>query len=354
MRKIAYLKLVKYLFNKNTKGPVQLIHFITSKCNAKCKHCFYWKNLNQNTDLKLKEINKITKTLPDLYFLLISGGEPFLRKDFVDIVTSYYKNTNLVELTVPTNGLLTHKIINDSKQILENCPGLELNIVISLDGKEEIHDQIRGVPGCFNKAVKSLFELKELKKKYKCLKVSIVSTLMSVNQKEMSALYKYVKYDLKPDVFSVNLIRSTPKKPNLKNVNLDYFKEILKLEEYELKKGKGFKGKVRNMMHKLRTKIIIDTIEKKKYVIPCYAAKLTGVLSEDGTVYPCEMLGKEIGNIKDFDYDLRKVWGSKEAKNYRKFIKKTKCFCTHECFLRINILFNPMFLIKSYIKNKMT
>ncbi|MBU1930515.1 radical SAM protein [Candidatus Micrarchaeota archaeon] len=349
MKKSNYLRLLKYVFFKKTKGPVQLIHFVTSKCNAKCEHCFYWKNLNKNNDLTLKEIEKITKTLPELYLLMISGGEPFIRKDLVDITYSYFKNTPMRKVTIPTNGLMTDKIKKDCVNILERCPGLELSIGISLDGPKEIHDKTRGVPGCFESAIKTFFELKKLRKN-KNFKISIVSTLTPINQEKMTEFYRYVKNELEPDVFSLNLIRGSPKNPDMKKVSLHYFKEILKLESKELKNAKGFKNKIRNFIHIIRTQVIIDTIEKKKYVLPCYAALLTGVLSESGKVYPCELLTKPIADIKDFDYNFEKLWESKSAKDYSKFIINTKCFCTHECFLRVNILFNFKFLLKSFLK----
>ena len=70
----SYLILLKYFVVTEPKTPLQLIHFITSKCNAKCGHCFYWKNLNTKGELSLEEIEKITKHLPDLVILNISGG----------------------------------------------------------------------------------------------------------------------------------------------------------------------------------------------------------------------------------------------------------------------------------------
>ncbi|MBU0614759.1 MAG: radical SAM protein, partial [Nanoarchaeota archaeon] len=175
-----YLSMIKYMFNKKTKGPIQLIHFVTSRCNARCEHCFYWKNLNQNNDLTLDEIKKITKTLPDLRFLLISGGEPFLRKDLTGIISSYCDNTKTQEVSIPTNGLLKEKIVSDCKTILNKYPKVILNIVISLDGPKESHNKIRGVD-CYDKAIETFNEIKKLKI-YSNFKLSIVSTLMLSNQ----------------------------------------------------------------------------------------------------------------------------------------------------------------------------
>ena len=44
--------------------------------------------------------------------------------------------------------------------------------------------------------------------------------------------------------------------------------------------------------------------------------------------------------------DFRKLWLSQKAKEEVNFVRKTKCFCTHECFNAVNILFNPKFYPK--------
>ena len=59
----SYLNLLKYYFIKNPKTPIQLIHFVTSKCNAKCKHCFFWSKLNSKDELSLEEIDKFCNAL---------------------------------------------------------------------------------------------------------------------------------------------------------------------------------------------------------------------------------------------------------------------------------------------------
>jgi len=67
----------------------------------------------------------------------------------------------------------------------------------------------------------------------------------------------------------------------------------------------------------------------------------------EGQVLPCELLiDKEIGNVRDVDYDFKRLWYSPKADEIRDFIRDTKCFCTYECFLTVNILFNPLVLAR--------
>ena len=76
--------------------------------------------------------------------LLLSGGEPFLRKDLAEIINLFYKNNEISHLTIPTNGIDTSKIVNSTKDILDSCKNLNFLISITLDGFEEEHDKIKG------------------------------------------------------------------------------------------------------------------------------------------------------------------------------------------------------------------
>lgn len=345
----TYLNLLKYLVVQEPKTPLQLIHFITSKCNAKCGHCFYWSQLNTKGELALEEIEKITKHLPDLVILNFSGGEPFIRPDFAEVIKTYYRNTLVKEVTIPTNATFTDKMKKDCTEVLEYCKGMELNIVVSLDGLEKIHDEIRQVKDCYKTAKKSFLMLKELQKQYPRLQVSIVSTLTSLNQDTVEEFHREISQEWQPDVFGMNLIRGEAKTMDLFGVNLENYKKFFALQS-KSRKG-GMKSWVRDYMNKLRTGVIIRTVEDKKMYVPCKAGTLMGVMYEKGDVYPCELLNaQKLGNVRDYNYDFTKLWTSAATQKSARWIKDTQCYCTHECFQRFNILYNPAFMARQGVK----
>ena len=336
-------KLVKLSVFKRYTSPWQLIHFITSRCNAKCSHCFYWENLNQNNnELTLEEIDKITKTLPDLYYLTISGGEPFLRQDLAAVIKTYYKNTPLRQVVIPTNGILKQKILKDCQDVMESCLGLKLNVGVSLDGLKDEHNRIRGVD-CFDKAIDTFFALKGMFRNNKNFKTTVIATITASNQYNFDDFYNYVENVLKPDSFAINLIRGTPKDVTLSEINSRMYEKYLNL------KMKRRNKTLRDYIDIRRSKIILQTFNENKQVIPCVAGKIDAVLYEDGRMTPCEMLNYSIGNIRDYDYDFRAVWKSEILDHYRQKIKCEKCFCTHECFMRTAIVFSPKEAVKAVI-----
>lgn len=334
--------------------PIQVTHFVTSKCNARCKHCFYWGELNKKkNELTLDEIKKISIKMPSFFFLIISGGEPFLRDDLGEIIKTYYKNNNIGNLTIPTNGLMTEKIYATAKTILDSCPDIFFNISLSLDGIGKDHDEIRGVDGLFEKVERTYLKLNELKKEYKNFDVEFLTTISKLNQTKIKDIYSYVMEKFNSNI-TVVLLRGNPKEPLIKDIDIRFYEEIMALQKNRfeginsLNKSK-LKLSVRKRMYNMRYEIISKTFKEKKYLIPCYACKLDAVISEEGDVYPCEILNRKIGNLREYEYDFKKLWFSEKAIEIRDFIKNSKCFCTHECTTRTNILFNPKILIKGRI-----
>lgn len=348
MKKSNYLLIAAKFVRK--KYPFQVTHFVTAKCNARCKHCFYWPELNQKkNELTLEEIKKITKTMPRFPALIFSGGEPFLRNDLADIAKAYYDNNKIGRLSIPTNGSLPDKTYHTVKKILDSCPNHILTVGISLDGLGEDHDKSRGVPGIFNKLEKTYAKLYELKQKYKNFNVNFLTTVTKLNQNKLTEINDYGKKH-NADVTMI-MIRGNPKEPAVKEIDLKNYEAIYELQNDKFKDPNAFshtklKLRIRKRIHEMEHEFISKTNSESRYFIPCYAGKLDAVFSEAGDVYSCELLKMKLGNIRDYNYDFKKLWNCQEAEKIRKFINDTKCFCTHECVVRTNILFNPKIMLK--------
>ncbi|HJP17024.1 MAG TPA: radical SAM protein [Nitrospinota bacterium] len=347
--------MLSILFNKS---PFQFIHYITNRCNAKCEHCFYWEKLNKGKQLSIDEIIKITESMGKIYQLILTGGEPFLREEIVEIVKAYYKNNKIQSLNIPTNGILKKIIVERCKEILKICPNINFSLNLSIDGFKELHDEIRGVDGCYENAINVFKETVKLKEKYSRFNVTFLTTLTGHNQHEILKLYKFIKEELKANLFQLNFLRGKPKKINLSSADFNIYREVNEqsFNNYKVTGGSPcfikIKSWLRNRLNRARYNRIIETASYNKFITPCYAGYLNAVMYEDGDVFPCELLDQKIGNIRDFDYDFGALWNSEKNKRIRSFIKDTKCFCTHECFLTTNILFNPkqvlkMLLVKS-------
>jgi radical SAM protein with 4Fe4S-binding SPASM domain len=342
---------------KKNQLPSYFIYFPTSRCNLNCSHCFYHDSLNKRfNELSLDEIDTFTKTMDPLLHLVLTGGEPYLRHDLDQIVRIFYQNTKLPILTIPSNGWYLEKMKKQIRNMMTWCPEIVLNQLISIDGLEEDHDKIRmGIhKGSFKKALETIEHLKKLQNEFERINIGIVTTFTSENQNKMKDIIKGIYELAKPDNISINLVRGDPKEKVNLNLDMKLYQEAVTYRNslFYSKKMSGhvkFKGnKIATAGRIVLNKLVQEIFEKNKYKTPCYSANLSGVLYPEGQVYPCEILDSshKIGNIRDFNLDFRKLWLSQKAKEEVDFVRKTKCFCTHECFNAVNILFNPKFYPK--------
>src|SRR5690348_6068554 len=138
--------------SKREKRLCTVILFVTSRCNAFCQTCFYHAELNQPGDMSFAQIEKLSRTMPPITDLWLSGGEPTLRRDLPDIIDLFIANNGADRIIIPTNGLIKSRVYDVVDRALANNPQLDLYLNIALDGYGKTHDRIRGVPGNWEKA----------------------------------------------------------------------------------------------------------------------------------------------------------------------------------------------------------
>ena len=301
-----------------------LIFHTTNLCNQNCKHCFMHDRLNNKKDmiLKLPEIEQFFSKLGRLNNVVLGGGEPFLRKDLVEICQIIDKY-NDASITIPTNSFNPGKIANIVECILKSTD-CSLTISLSLDGLSEIHDEIRGVHGVFDKVHETYIELAKLKMRYwNKLWLQVNSSIFNVNYNNFEAIYNYVHDKMKFAAFSFETIRGNFDHSQVKSIsNEDYSKLIHLLEsKYNYSKEKIY-------LHKLS----LEILNSRKQIVDCKAGKSFIVLDCEGNLGCCEIL-EPIANIRDFEYDYRKIMQLREWHDCLNGICDHKCWCTHMCFL---------------------
>jgi len=341
-----------------TGFPLQVVFFVTNRCNSKCRMCFNWKNQNLGQDLSLPEISKLTKSMKPFYWLLISGGEPFLRNDLDRICDLFYENCKVRNISIPTNAILSEKIEETVKKILEACPEAKIIITLSLDGIGDMHDQIRGVTGSFEKLLQTYRLLSELRAKSKNLFIAINVTFSYYNQEKLKDIYNFVKNNLQVDNFNISFVRGNTREEIAKKVDYKLYAEFFNFLSKE-KNNLKFAyypwpiSLFANAKDSLQSKIIIDVCKGRKWRINCLAGQRSVTITAEGDIYPCELFLEKMGELRKSNFDFGKIWRSKRAKEIRANILNTGCSCTYECALSNSILFNPKaypFLIKEIIK----
>ena len=338
-----FLRKVNSVINPNQLG--YLIFYVTNRCNFRCNFCFYRDEIDKGLkpdEMTLEEIEKMSKQVGPLIQLSLTGGEPFLRKDFKEVADILIKNTTPMYVTIPTNGSLGDRIYKFYEYMLPKYSNVYFRLVLSIEGIGEEHDQLRDVPGSFEKIKKSFKLLYDLKKKYKNLVLDSNSVFTANSQDNLLETVKYLRANFDFDNISVTYARGKIPNEELKNVVKEKYLAINNyIESLERnKEGRMFSNIWRGVNAITRDNVIKVGFENK-FVNPCVAGRKIIIISETGDVYPCEILEKKLGNLKKENFNLKKILKSDQSKKLNKWIKDSKCKCTFECAASASVVWNP-------------
>ena len=151
--------------NGRSEPPEAVTIFLTRKCNLHCKMCGQWgeggvtgrrsEEIIQEElplDILKKRLDEMASFSPGV---TLFGGEPLLYKGCLELIR--HIKANRMHCLIITNGFLVHDL---ARELVDS--GLdELNV--SLDGRREVHDRIRGMNGLFDKIMSGLEAVRDIK-----------------------------------------------------------------------------------------------------------------------------------------------------------------------------------------------
>ena len=161
------------------KTPVFGGHKLTYNCNLKCKMCPFWRRSSENLNTQTEK--EILRQLYNSGVCAVGfeGGEPLLRKDLAEILA--YSRSLPLHTSLVTNGTLLKSRID------EIAPYISGIVFVSLDGLEKTHDRIRGVNGCFKRAIEGITAAR------KKVSITINTTMMAENIYDVEDTVKLAK-----------------------------------------------------------------------------------------------------------------------------------------------------------------
>lgn len=307
--------------------PMNYTVSLLYSCNSRCKTCNIYKKKAQN--LTLSEYEKIFQKIGRApYWITLSGGEPFLRNDIVDICKIIYQHSRPKIINIPTNGILSKKIVADVEAIVKACPRTQIIINLSIDGIQKQHDEIRQIPGNYKHVIQVFQELKKME--YSNLAVGIHTVISSYNVHDFANIANTLMA-LKPDSYITEIAEE---RYELGTMGMDItpsqvaYRSAIDFLIHRIKNGK-FSG-VNKITQAFRIEyynMVKRILRDKTQAVPCYAGIASGQISPEGDVWSCCIKAKGLGNLRQNDYDFRKIWFNPEFARERRSIKNKECFC---------------------------
>jgi MoaA/NifB/PqqE/SkfB family radical SAM enzyme len=320
---------VDYQLHHNVQ---HVILYVTSFCNLRCKHCFVEFD---KKDLSLDEFRRLKEQLGPVSILNIGGGEPIFRKDLIDIV-KLFSDSGFIGM--PTNGWDTKRTVTFLDQLFSFMKPNKFGLMISIDGLEARHDDIRG-RGSFRRALKTL---ETVRNQFPEMILQVNTVLTADNYLEIPELLEFIQSGYSPSYHSVLLLRGDPLDSTVKLPPIEEIRKFLSIyksfiDKYKYNKS-GLTEFVAKQYHRYLWDLSLRTLEEETQVIPCLGGQAHLVIYADGTVAPCELL-PTVGSLKE--NSLQEILASEPYLAAVEGIKAKNCHCTHNCNMTDNILFDP-------------
>ncbi|HQB03608.1 MAG TPA: radical SAM protein [Candidatus Hydrogenedentes bacterium] len=338
--------------------PGQLVLFVTDRCNCRCPMCFNADNVFSGCrapDLPLENILAIARSLKPLPQLLLSGGEPFLRKDIPEIVRAFHRLSHTSQVSIPTNATQTNRITAACEQILQECPKILLNINLSLDGIGETHDAHRQYPGCYEKLCATYEKLAALRERYQQLTVNIITVISERNVKDAASIIAEIREKFSPNYHALGLLRNDTMERESSHI-LDAMTDsinVVNSEKESFTRLPAFSHLAPAVAAVVKRKAL-QSRKTKTRCFKCLAGSRIIVITNDGRLMPCEPLWLEddvrnsadqnaycMAFLEEFQYNVKEALKSDSAAKVRDFVKKRLCWCTYACAIQNGILYSP-------------
>ena len=328
-KQIANLALAAKTAKENNGKPF-IFHFLTTlKCNCDCETCL-WKDNTKKDELTLEEIKRIYSEAKKAGFVvtILWGGEPLIRKDIIEVIKFVKRELKFTIVGIVTNGWFLPEKIKEFGDDIDF-------ILISLDSpRPEEHDQIRGLPGLYNKIMDSVTTIKE---SYPLISLQFSFSISKYNMNHVEEMINLSDEIGVPVAFNViNTVRhyshgDIDEKRTLSASDNDISRTFERILDAK-KSGSKILNSEMYLNHFIGG--------KKQYM--CHTKKVFMFVNYNGDIENCLQLDKPIANLRQTS-----VSEVLQLPHFTKFIKESeKCFsCNSPTMIDTSYLWDDMSLL---------
>jgi radical SAM protein with 4Fe4S-binding SPASM domain len=319
------------------KRPIDVVLATTYRCNARCIMCNIWKNPSEN-DLRAEEYRFLPESLR---YVNVSGGEPFLRDDIPEIVRVVKERAPRSEIVISSNGFLPDRIERSMREVLRIDPAI--GVGISIDGAGELHNRVRGIPKGFDKCMDTAERLKRLG----MTNIRLAFTVVDENVDDLPEVYRLTK---KMGIQFTLAVAQNSSHYFMTDEN--HFKLVGKLRE---NLGPLVEDLLRSS-HPKRWLRAFFAHGLYRYAagagrpFVCNAAEDFFFVGPNGNVYPCNILDRVLGNVRERSFE--EIWGSAEAEKIREEVRACQLRCWMVCTARADMKRNSAHVLRWIAGNK--
>ncbi|HHL38941.1 MAG TPA: radical SAM protein [Deltaproteobacteria bacterium] len=311
---------------------------VTYMCDSRCLTCNIWKRYRREPGLASRELTVgeyerlfESSCLRSVDEVLITGGEPFLRRDLPSLYGRLAARLPAAAFVVSTNGLRRERIIAHLGEMMTGA-GAESPpaVVFSLDGLGPAHDRVRGVAGGFERTVGTM---KEVARRFKDIRLAVSFTITRDNYRELRSVHALAS-ELGAG-FTMRFFAESPGYYANEGTAAAWSEAELDEVDEAVREVTERMASQRNALVRLLNpdiyffRRLVDYQRNPRRLHRCFSGTHSFFLDPAGHVYPCIFLDRPMGNIRERPFD--ELWLDRAAVQTRRFIESGQCHCWSEC-----------------------
>ena len=309
---------------KRLGSPFKVSWAVTYRCNLRCKMCNIWDKKDHPPEVNADEIGALFSRPHHVHWLGITGGEPFLRTDLIDIVdAALTPSKTLNALHFATNGSYTDRVENLVHTLKKRHKKLKIVFTVSIDGPEALHNHIRGIDGTWGRALATFKMLKKIPNVKPQFGFTLSHNNLDKFERTFLALgdvYPALTFDdMTVNVFQrSNFYYENHAMPELDPARLTReIQKILAMDKDRLS--------LNNFLRRKYLKLYLQFLKTRKSPVKCQSFASTCFLDPYGNLFPCAVYNRKLLNIKETVLSLNEIWQLKEALRIHTECARNKC-----------------------------
>ena len=300
--------------------PFKITLMLTDRCDCRCEGCRIWEQ-PKGRELTPEEIGGVLTAAPSLRWVNLTGGEPFLRNDMVDVVAAVRGALpHLAVVDFPTTGQRTDVILRDVEAM--TALGIpKLVVTCSLEGPPLLHDKLRGREGAFDRMMATYEGLRAMEGVDVYLGMTLSDANAGVVDQTLEAVQARVPEASLADIhFNVytesgHYYRNTDGELRAPTEMEDVIQRALRVRE-----GSWHPTDV---IESAYLRLLPEFLKTGRSPLPCKALRAGVFVNAQGDVHPCTVYGRTLGNV--LETPLYDILDGAEAVAAREVVKQDTC-----------------------------
>jgi len=300
--------------------PFKVILSVTDRCDCRCEACFIWRK-PKGDELTPAEVGQALAGSPWVRWLNLTGGEPFLREDFVELVEAAVAALpRLAVLDWPTTGQRTDRILAGTERIARlRVPRVFLSV--SLEGPPALHDRLRGRAGAFEAMCRTWAGLRAMPGVRAYLGLTLHADNEDHVEEALDAVAARVPGTTLEDLH-VNVLTTSAHYYDNVSTGLRPPRGLPPLVRESLRRREA-SAAPQDLLEAAYLRRVPDWLVRGRSPVPCRSGSASVFVSARGEVYPCTVYDRRLGSLRE--RSLAQILDGEEAAQAREVIARDAC-----------------------------